>query len=173
MKRFGKTFILALMVLVYFSMPAFADDPELPSSPTTEKTYTLEEIASIIAPLPTGFVLWEANPRFAVWDGKTEDTSDDVVLDRATGLMWARDANLTGRMGYLNAMDYCRDLVLGNRYDWMLPVIEDLVTLIDPYPSTNVPALPSGHPFVNVSVDESYISNTKDPKRDLQSPSRR
>ena len=37
----------------------------------------------------------DPNPRFAIYDTQTpDDPSDDLVLDKETGLVWARDANL-------------------------------------------------------------------------------
>ena len=68
-----------------------------PSDPPGPTMYTLEEIHKAVTPLPTGFELWANNTRFAVSEeGTPEDHSNDVVLDRATGLIWTRDANLGG-----------------------------------------------------------------------------
>ncbi|MHC4639751.1 MAG: Lcl C-terminal domain-containing protein, partial [Planctomycetota bacterium] len=107
--------------------------------------------------------------RFAVSDeGTAADTSDDVVLDRATGLMWARDANLAGTKNWTDAMDYCDSLELGRTgtlaTDWRLPSIDELTSLSEPHPSTHTPALPEGHPFVNVQylTDHYYWSSTHD-----------
>ncbi|MCP4711162.1 MAG: DUF1566 domain-containing protein, partial [Planctomycetes bacterium] len=115
--------------------------------------YTLEEVYKAITPLPTGFELWPDNPRFAVSD------VDGIVLDRATGLMWARDANLDGTKLWQEARGYCDGLGLGGRTDWRLPDIEELKTLSEPSPSSHNPALPEGHPFNNVQSD-GYWSGT-------------
>ena len=151
MKKYILCFVLVLSATLFITSCA--------SLQTAEKV-----------PLPTGFVLWDANPRFAVWDhNTTTDPSDDVVLDRSTGLMWARDANLAGKKTWQDAVDFCDDLFLdnradwrlpfGNRTDWRLPSIEELVTMTEPYPSTHFPVLPSDHPFVNVQSDN-YWSGT-------------
>jgi hypothetical protein len=89
--------ITALIATVLF-LPGLIGAGELePSGPPRPTMYTLDEIVQAVTPLPPGFVLWQDNTRFAVSDeGTAADTSDDVVLDRATGLMWARDANLAG-----------------------------------------------------------------------------
>ena len=120
--------------------------------------HTLEEIYRLVAPLPTGFVLWEDNTRFALWDGKTPtDTSDDVILDRSTGLMWVRNVSTLGQKNWEDAVSQCDFLDLGNRKDWSLPTIEELVTLMENYYS--VPPFPNGHPFVNIPSG-SYWSGT-------------
>jgi hypothetical protein len=91
------------------------------------------------------------NPRFAIHDaGTSTNLSDDLVLDKETRLIWARNANLPkGMQTWQDAMNYCRNQIqLGNRKAWRLPTIEELLSLIDP--SQSNPALPNGHPFVNV-----------------------
>lgn len=103
-------------------------------------------------------VLWAdhgPNPRFAVYDPRGDSDpnnpttlADDLVLDKETGLIWARDANLIGLQNWLDANTLCRELELGNRYGWRLPAVEELSSLLDP--SQSDLALPAGHPFVNV-----------------------
>ena len=91
-----------------------------------------------------------SNPRFAIYDhGTPEDNSDDLVLDKETGLIWARNAYLTGTtLTWGDALNYCRGLTLGDRMGWRLPTVEELSSLVDP--SRTAPALPTGHPFINV-----------------------
>jgi hypothetical protein len=122
------------------------------------------------------------NTRFAIYDlGTPEDESDDVVLDKETKLVWTRNAG-HGVINYYphnrgpwqnrqrysrdycrekwhSAVDYCRDLTAGNRKGWRLPALEELLSLIDP--SQSNPALPSGHPFVDVKPTF-YLSITSD-----------
>jgi hypothetical protein len=107
--------------------------------------------------LPTGFVLWDANPRFAVWDHNTPgDTSDDVVLDTLKNVMWPRDLNIAAgiKTKWVNAKSYCTDLVHGNRTDWRLPTIEELNSLRESVTYTYYPYWAAGllrnSPFVNV-----------------------
>ena len=97
-------------------------------------------------------VKWEKhkpNPRFAIYDpGTPENESDDLVLDKETGLIWTRDANLDGTKNWRGAIDYCANLSLGGRKGWRLPTREELASLLDmSQPGGN---LPSGHPFNNV-----------------------
>jgi hypothetical protein len=95
------------------------------------------------------------NPRFAINDPRRDsDTnnpstlSDDIVVDKETGLIWARDANLLGYKNWLDANTECRGLELANRMGWRLPSVEELSSLVDPGQSNL--ALPAGNPFVNV-----------------------
>ena len=102
------------------------------------------------------------NPRFAIYDPSTPgNNSDDMVLDKETGLIWARDANLDGTKTWQVAINYCRNNVtLGNRRGWRLPTVEELSSLVDP--SQFDPTLPTGHPFINVQFveHENYWSST-------------
>lgn len=106
----------------------------------------------------TGFpcqaVEWKVhqpNTRFAVDESGTPgDAADDLVLDKETGLIWTRNANLAGEsLTWKDAIAYCRDMVrLGNRKGWRIPTVEELTSLVDL--SQRIPALPPGHPFINV-----------------------
>ena len=115
-------------------------------------------------------VTWQdraQNPRFAIYDvlgnnaGGSDILLDDLVLDKETGLFWARDANLAdGIRTWQSAMTYCNTVTLGNRKGWRLPTKEELSSLVDP--SQSNPALPTGHPFINVvsGVEDYYWSST-------------
>jgi hypothetical protein len=72
-----------------------------------------------------------------------------AVLDKETGLVWTKDASTLGPSIFFDfAVDACRFLIAGNRGGWRLPSFTELMTLID---MTNVPTLPTGHPFTVVS----------------------
>ncbi len=89
-----------------------------------------------------------ANPRFAIYDPGNIKLTDDVVLDKETGLVWARNANLHGEMFWTDAMATATSTALGKRFGWRIPTVSELQTLLDP--SAADPALPSGHPFFNL-----------------------
>ena len=115
---------------------------------------------------PVHWVEHSANPRFAIYDTKadsdssrTSSVSDDLVLDRETGLVWARDANLKGQQNWLDSSTSCREIILGNRIGWRLPTIEEISSLV--VPSRSDPALPDGHPFVNVQAGAGDVYWTK------------
>jgi hypothetical protein len=99
---------------------------------------------------PLMLIEHKPNPRFAILDPcSPEEEGDDLVLDKKTGLVWARIANLAGEMlTWEDATVYCKNLALGNRKGWRLPTKKELSGLIDP--SESAPSLPKGHPFVNV-----------------------
>ena len=99
------------------------------------------------------------NPRFALYKaGTPEEKGDDLVLDKETGLVWARDGNSLPQGNWEDAIIYCRHCNLGNRKGWRLPTIEELSSLVDISQST--PALPIGHPFINVQFDDYWSSTT-------------
>ncbi|HBI23452.1 MAG TPA: hypothetical protein DDX84_04440, partial [Nitrospiraceae bacterium] len=85
-------------------------------------------------------VAWPT-PRFTV--------SGDCVTDNLTGLMWTKNANLPGTSKtWQQAIDYANGLSLCGYTDWRLPNRKELHSLTD-FSRYN-PALPSGHPFLNV-----------------------
>lgn len=84
---------------------------------------------------------------------------DAAVLDKETGLVWAKDANIAGETKtWLNAILYCRRLNIADRKGWRLPTVEELASLLD-MSQSSAPYLPSGHPFEN--VQSSYMSSTQ------------
>lgn len=81
----------------------------------------------------------------------------EAVLDRETGLVWEKSPDATTRNWY-QSVTFAYNKVVGGRKGWRVPTAEELATLIDPT-QTN-PALPAGHPFINVQLDHPYWSGT-------------
>lgn len=86
----------------------------------------------------------------------------DTVLDRLTGLTWTRNANLSEfPLAWQEALDYVakmnRDKVFGYS-DWRLPNRRELRSLMSH--QTRIPALPEGHPFINVFSGWYWTSTT-------------
>ena len=81
-------------------------------------------------------------PRFAV--------EGAIVTDRLTGLRWQRSANTVGGpTTWSGALDFIRGLnSAAAAFRWRLPTINELESLVDA--RTCRPALPVGHPFVDV-----------------------
>ncbi|MBC8232578.1 DUF1566 domain-containing protein, partial [bacterium] len=96
-------------------------------------------------------VIWvdhKPNPRFAIYDAGTPgDETDDVVLDKETGLVWERAPDMS-TMDWYDALLYSYQVYLGGRMGWRLPTIEELASLVDP--SEGPPTLSKDHPFINV-----------------------
>lgn len=96
---------------------------------------------------------WPA-PRFT-------DNGDGTVTDELTGLVWLRDADCTTirDADWETALSNVHSLMTGAcglsdgsmATDWRLPNVRELTSLVD-Y-GENDPALPSGHPFLNVQSD--------------------
>jgi len=89
------------------------------------------------------------------------DESTDMVRDNLTGLLLARDANLTGNYGNMQVSRDALSAVnsgggLGGHTDWRMPNVYELLSLAE---SSGKPSfLPEGHPFVDVQY--TYWSST-------------
>lgn len=111
----------------------------------------------------------EPNKRFAIYDPGTPGVAtDDVVLDKETGLVWQRYPSglVTFPNGWYQALFDAYGLILGGRKGWRLPTIEELYTLMDPTKTTE-PYLPTGHPFVfpgDYEYSHNFITSTTNPK---------
>jgi hypothetical protein len=101
------------------------------------------------------------NPRFIT------SVELGTTVDKLTGLMWATNANLGGKMTWEEAIDYANNLSLGGGVDcamfedytdWRLPNVKELQSLID-YGNV-APALPTGHPFTLYVQENFYWSST-------------
>jgi hypothetical protein len=85
---------------------------------------------------------------------------DEAVLDKETGLTWARNANLDGTKSWQDAINYCANLTISDRKGWRLPTREELASLLDI--SQTIPALPIGYDiFSNVQSNYYYWSSTE------------
>jgi len=80
-----------------------------------------------------------------------------AVLDKETGLVWEKSPDTAKRM-WADAIYYAYSKNVGGRGGWRLPTVEELRTLVDPTRSD--PALPIGHPFINVQSDYYWSSTT-------------
>ncbi len=98
----------------------------------------------------------------------------DVVIDRATGLMWAADGNEAGcnngntinwydgsgsDLSDYPALSYAAGLSLAGFTDWRLPNINELLSIVD-Y-STSIPAIDTTlFPNTGTGADVKYWSST-------------
>lgn len=96
------------------------------------------------------------------WSAPRFEPRDEIVLDALTGLCWTRDANrqefpvtwpealeLAAAMNTARAFGYA---------DWRLPNRRELLSLISH--QARKPALPAGHPFVNVFLGWYWTSTS-------------
>ena len=123
-----------------------SDCPDCPSPALVPKTgQTTSYHAGDDGDLQMG-VEWP-NPRFT-------DHEDGTITDNLTGFMWTKNANLPGgAKTWYEAMAYVAEMNDGTHEnfgynDWRLPNVRELFSLIDF--SVSYPALPPGHPFINV-----------------------
>lgn len=82
---------------------------------------------------------------------------DTVVRDNETGLVWERDPD-PNPQDWVDAIRHCANREVGGRKGWQLPLREQLATLVDT--SNANPALPTGHPFLNVQSAGSWSATT-------------
>ena len=125
---------------------------------------------------PPGLILEKLDELPPTWSQKIDSTDGDpmtgcnssrfecvmggeAVLDKETGLVWAKNANIADEdMPWPDAMYYCRNLSIGDRKGWRLPTVEELASLVDM--TQYDPPLPSGHPFNNVQANDYWSSTT-------------
>ena len=87
-----------------------------------------------------------------------------AVLDRETGLVWERSPN-TEQRSWRAGQVHCNEFTTyGNRFGWRLPTLQELGSLVDT--SRMSPALPAGHPFLDVQLSGYYFTATDD-SRDI------
>ncbi len=99
------------------------------------------------------------NPRFT-------DHGNGTVTDNLTSLIWLKDANCFGSRTWSQALADANNLASGqcgltdgsSSGDWRLANVREHFSLLD---FGNVwPALPTGHPFLNVGNDHYWTSTT-------------
>ena len=94
--------------------------------------------------------------RFSVFSDNT-----NVVVDNDSGLTWTRDALLRTATNWYASTNWIAELNYAKYDDWRMASITEFSRdetygatngLLDDYPSANDPALPLGHPFLNVGT---------------------
>ena len=177
MKRI--VFVLTLAVAICFVLPSVVQaDPNDPVTEswanqhlTTQKwSKNKQHNSKKAAAIPTWKITQDGtnlsvdwvdatNPRFAVYDcGIPGVLSDDIVLDKETGLVWARQTTQVGDHDWEQATLCSRVATLGNRKGWRLPTVEELSSLLDMSgPGTDGTMLPEGHPFLNVQLEDRSV----------------
>ncbi|MBI5192345.1 MAG: DUF1566 domain-containing protein [Nitrospirae bacterium] len=155
-----KQVILMTAIFILF-LPVFVLAAGTVDLPKTGQTTCYDWYGAVIACSGTGQdgdvqagVAWPS-PRFTV--------NGDCVTDNLTGLMWVRSPDSVSRI-WQQALDYANSLSLCGYTDWRLPNRKELHSLTD-FSRSN-PALPSGHPFLNVQSDFYYWSSTSGPSSD-------
>ena len=94
-----------------------------------------------------------------IWFEGSPISIPQAVLDKETGLVWARNAQTLTPQSWFDAMLFARDTFLAERKGWRLPTVEEILTLIDETAPVS-PKLPVGHPFVNTTPPVIYWTST-------------
>lgn len=158
-----KHLISALLCFFIISSQAAAESTKskkgTPKSkaPASQEQKTAVEPSSDKAAARTEKAPAAINPRFT-------DKGDGTILDKNTGLIWLKDANVGGLpMPLESAKQFLQEMNSGKRQnfgysDWRLPTISEIETLVDK--TMYYPALPAGHPFANVQNHFYWSSST-------------
>lgn len=113
MVAFERHFLLGLFVLVVGCAP------EGPPRPTGKAPFPMPNPPSSGLPHPQSY-----------------ETTDNLVLDRVTGLWWQRIVDQgpgeAGGFVWRDALEHCADLVAGGHDDFRLPTRLELVSIVDP-----------------------------------------
>ena len=100
------------------------------------------------------------NRRFKIYDaGTPEDTSDDLVLDQETGLVWQRQPSAVDR-SWMEACDDCYNDRSGDKRGWRLPTAAELASLLGSEEDVDGLFTPAGNPFIDVRGDKEYWTST-------------
>lgn len=148
--------VMALMALLWLESPAMAQGKgKTPIWDLYEKG------------APVRWQTHRPNPRFAIYDPDKNSNpadpttlSDDLVLDRETGLIWTRDANLLGQRTWSSAILNSYSTFFANRAGFRLPTFEELRSLLYDDVDGDGIYLPPGHPFVNVQTSAYWTATT-------------
>ena len=153
--RTGMTTLLAVVALFFTWTVAHAAGGPAPVARTGQTT---SYGAGDDGALQKGLA-WPT-PRFI-------DMGDGTVFDALTSLIWMKNANCWGAMGWSSALARVTGLNVGTETcsgyagghnDWHLPSVKELKSLID-YGRSG-PALPAGHPFSGVQTVKYWSGST-------------
>lgn len=170
---------VTLLIIIATAILAYATVGATIQLPRTGQTSCYDASGTAIACSGTGQdgalqkgVAWPS-PRFS-------DNANGTVTDNLTGLIWLKNANCTDAvagigspsgLNWTEALTWSNNLASGKcglsdgstAGQWRLPNINELESLLDI--SISSPwALPTGHPFTGVKLDEywSSTSNSSD-----------
>jgi hypothetical protein len=149
---------------LYWAVQAGNLEPSDPPAPTMKRLVEVPPTWSQRLDSTNGSTvpLWEGcgSSRFlCVMPEGSPFPVPQAVLDHETGLVWER-APTSGVQPWFSSYITCRDRTTGNRRGWRLPALEELASLVDA--SESDPALPPGHPFLNLT-EEGYWSSSTSP----------
>ncbi len=148
--RTSMAIILGLMSMFLFSPQLILAGNLNPSTPPGPTMKTLDQIP------PTWSQKLQCDetacPRFELVMGGY------AVLDKETGLVWEQ-APGSGVYDWNDAIRICYNKGVGGRKGFRLPMIEELLSLVDPQ-ADGLPLLPSGYPFSNVQVTYYWSATT-------------
>jgi len=151
-QRFVTAAVFAALMLLAGSTVAGDLNPPMEFPGPTMKT--LDEIP------PSWHQILPENKRFQFVMPAGDPAAAKAVLDKETGLVWARNAKLkTQKYTWVYAVNWIRNQQIGDRYGWRIPTVEELSSLLDP----SLPGSPkvSTEFFDNVPTEGCYWTTTR------------
>ena len=142
--------ILAVVLTMFVPVLSIAGslDPSVAPAPTMK---TLDDVTPIWSQTLSCNSAQDCQ-RFKIVNG-------NAVLDRETGLIWAKSPINSDRV-WTAAISNCQAAIIGFREGWRLPTIEELMSLADPYSLSNELTLSNGNPFVDASSSYYWSAST-------------
>lgn len=191
MNKAFTAFVLTVLLIITTSGVGAGDleptGPPAPTMVTMQEVYDhLIGLIGATVPVPaTGQVnCWTTNGTSTLCEGTGQDgeyqygatvgtrftdNANGTITDNLTQLVWLRNANCLGNIGWQDALDAAAGLAPpqcglsdeSSAGDWRLPNIQELLSLV----AFNVGglALPAGHPFLSVTSSDYYYSSTSVP----------
>jgi len=146
-----KAIVIAALFVILSSLGAQAATTKKSASkdkgPATKDKTSTDASGGQVSPAKPEKAAVPLNERYT-------DKGDGTILDKNTGLIWLKDANVSNLpLPSEGAKQYLQEMNSGKRTnfgysDWRLPTINEIETLVDK--NRFYPALPVGHPFMNV-----------------------
>ena len=128
-KMFKGCLLAALLAVVGFAMPAFAGSLEPPASAVDGGGNPVSTMRNMDELLPTWSKLLPDSERYV------SVMNNGAVLDKETGIVWAKSVYLTvGSVlprSWDNARQDCWFVRIGNRHGWRLPTAREVNSLGD------------------------------------------
>jgi len=128
--------ILSILFLLVFSFTLYAQQITYPIVDTNQELF-YDDTDEITAP-QSGDPFYGQDAQFEGCQPDYTDNGDGTVTDNVTGLMWTKSCDTDGdgdidyddKMSYDEAMASVTGVTIGGYYDWRIPTIKELYSLI-------------------------------------------
>ncbi|MBW1743889.1 MAG: DUF1566 domain-containing protein [Deltaproteobacteria bacterium] len=148
--------ILAIVVAFMVAGLSHAGDLDQTAAPTPTMK-TLDEIYNGVDKIPPAW-----SQKLPAAERFVDVFGGEAVLDKETGLVWTKDADLFGTLSLPNARFDALKLEIADRKGWRLPSVDELTSLLDMSQSGSPKVLPGIFNNVQYNDDKVYWTGTLD-----------